>query len=602
VSLLTEKRSHYCGDLRAGDAGKTVLLKGWIHRRRDHGGLYFIDLRDRTGLIQIVLDPQTLGQKAFDDAHALRDEFVLAIRGNVAPRDPEAVNPKIPTGEIEIRATELEILHPSEPTPFKIDEFHETNEEIRLRYRYLDLRRPEMQRNFMLRSRSYQAVRQFLADEGFVEFETPILTKSTPEGARDFLVPSRLTAGTFYALPQSPQLFKQLLMVAGYDRYFQIARCFRDEDFRANRQPEFTQIDIEMSFITVEDIIEVMERLVAALWKHALGIDVSLPFPRISYDESMLRYGSDKPDRRFGLEIHDVTSIIRQGCEFKIFNQLLAEGAVVRAICLPGGGEKYSNTALKPDGEFNVRAQRECGVKGIAWFRVKEGGALESSIVKFFPESTLAALRTEMGAFPGDMIFMVADQPKPAADACGRLRLLLGRDNGLIPEGAWAFSWVLDFPLLEWDAEEKRWTACHHPFTAPRWEDLGKIESDPGAVRAQAYDLALNGEEIGGGSIRIHRRDIQEIVFRAIGLTPEDAQRKFGFLLEALAFGAPPHGGLAFGFDRLMMLILGEDSIRNVIPFPKTQSGVCLMTQAPSEVDARQLRDLHIRTIGTQQK
>jgi len=597
TTLLTQKRSMYCGEVRKSNLGQTLVLKGWVHRRRDHGGLIFIDLRDRTGLCQVVLNPEGLGPDRFAEAHSLRDEYVLAVRGEVVARSPETVNPKLPTGEIEVVVAEWEVLNPAQLTPFKIDEYQTVNEEKRLQYRFLDLRRPEMQRNFVMRSKAYQAIRRFLSDEGFIEFETPILTKSTPEGARDFLVPSRMMPGGFYALPQSPQLFKQLLMVAGYDKYFQIARCFRDEDFRANRQPEFTQIDVEMSFITVDDLIDVMERMVAALWKDTLGIDLSLPFRRMPYAEAMLTYGSDKPDLRFGLEISDVTDILTQGCEFKVFTDIVGKGGVIRAIRLPGGGSKYSNTALKPDGDFNKRAQRECSVKGIAWFRVKEDASLESGIAKFFPADTLAALRDRMAAQPGDMIFMIADQLPLAAEAMGRLRLLLARDNDLIPADRWEFCWVVDFPLLEWDPLEKRWVACHHPFTAPKWEDLPLLESDPGKVHAQAYDLALNGEEIGGGSIRIHRGDIQAQVFKTIGLTEAEAKTKFGFLLDALSFGAPPHGGIAFGLDRLMMLILGEDSIRSVIPFPKTQSGLCIMTQAPSEVDGRQLKELHLRVI-----
>lgn len=597
-SLLTAPRTGYCGDFRKSDLGRTVVLKGWVHSRRDHGGLIFVDLRDRTGIIQIVLNPAALGPEMFKQAHVLRDEYVLAVEGEVIPRSPETINPKLPTGEIEVKVVRWELLNPSQPIPFKLDEYQTVNEEMRLRYRYLDLRRPEMQRNFIVRSQACQSMREFLSREGFIEFETPILTKSTPEGARDFLVPSRLSAGAFYALPQSPQLFKQLLMVAGYDRYFQIARCFRDEDFRANRQPEFTQVDIEMSFITADDLIAIMERLIASLWKDTLGVEIPLPMRRMNYDEAMLRYGSDKPDLRFGLEIRDVTEVIRGGCEFKVFNTVLEKGGVVRAICLPGGAKNYSNTTLKPDGEFFVRVQRECGIKGFAWFRVLESGALESGITKFFPETTLASLRDALGAKPGDIMFLIADQASVAAQACGRMRLMLGKDHDLIPADRWEFCWIVDFPMFEWDAEEKRWAACHHPFTAPKWEDVDAVESDPGRVRAQAYDLALNGEEIGGGSIRIHRRDIQETVFRALGLSAEQAQSKFGFLLEGLSFGAPPHGGIAFGFDRLMMLILGEDSIRNVIPFPKTQSGICLMTQAPGPVDEKQLRDLHIRVAA----
>ncbi len=595
--LSEAKRSFYCSELRKTDIGKEVVLKGWVHTRRDHGGIIFVDLRDRTGLCQVELDPQTMPGEHFAQAHSLRSEFVLAVKGKVVPRPEGTVNPKLATGEVEVKANEFEILNTSAPLPFKLDEYTHVGEEARLRYRYLDLRRPEMQRIVITRSKFYRIVRDFLDDNCFIEVDTPILTKSTPEGARDFLVPSRLSAGHFYALPQSPQLFKQLLMVAGYDKYFQIARCFRDEDFRANRQPEFTQIDIEMSFITPDDLFDVMERMMKAIFNGILDHDIKIPFRRIPFAGAMLKYGSDKPDLRFGLEIKDVTDVFKKGCDFRVFTDVIENNGVIRTLCVPGGAEKVSNTQLKPGGAV-PKVASVYGAKGVAWFKV-EGNPPQpvSTISKFFAPETLADLSSKVDAKTGDLILLVADKPEVAAESMGQLRLWLGRELNLINQDAIELAWIVDFPLFEYDAKEKRWSPTHHPFTSPLPEDIDLIENDPASVRARAYDIVLNGEEIGGGSIRIHRSDVQEKVFRAIGIGPEEAKAKFGFLLEALSYGAPPHGGIAFGVDRIMMILMKLDSIRDVIPFPKTQTGLCLLTDAPSEVDARQLRELHIKTL-----
>ncbi|MBN1900172.1 aspartate--tRNA ligase, partial [Candidatus Sumerlaeota bacterium] len=563
--------------------GQDIVLKGWVHSRRDHGSIIFIDLRDRAGLCQVELDPKNMDKEEFLHAHALRSEFVIAVQGKVRERPEGTVNPKLPTGEVELKADHFEILNPSAPLPFKIDEYAHVGEETRLRYRYLDLRRPEMQKIIITRSTLYRIVRNFLHDNGFIEIDTPILTKSTPEGARDFLVPSRLSPGHFYALPQSPQLFKQILMVAGYDKYFQIARCFRDEDFRANRQPDFTQIDIEMSFVTPEDIFEPMERLCKAIFEGILERPVTIPFRRIPYAEAMLKYGSDKPDLRFDLEIRDVSEVFKTGCEFKVFNEILEKGGVIRALCVPGGAAKISNTQLKPGGAL-PKVASDFGAKGLAWFKMEgEPATPTSTITKFFAPETLSALAEKTEARAGDLIMIVSDKEKVAATVMGQLRLWLGNELALIDPDALEFAWIVDFPLLEYDDREKRWSPAHHPFTSPMPEDIPLLETDPGKVRARAYDLALNGEEIAGGSIRIHSSDVQEKAFKAIGITSEQAMAKFGFLLEALSFGAPPHGGIAFGVDRLMMILMKRDSIRDVIPFPKTQTGLCLMTHAPSD-------------------
>lgn len=589
--LATKRRTHYCGELRRNNIGAVVLLKGWVHRRRDHGGLIFIDLRDRTGLCQVVLNPETMNRDDFDKAHALRNEYVLAIEGHVNARPEGTVNPHIATGEIEVRVSIFESLSPAAPLPFRLDEYTNINEDVRLRYRYLDLRREEMQCTILTRAKLYSIVRNYLNAEGFIEVETPILTKSTPEGARDFLVPSRLSPGHFYALPQSPQLFKQLLMVAGFDKYYQIARCFRDEDFRANRQPEFTQIDIEMSFIQPDDLFTVIEGMMQAIYRDICGIAVPAPFPRLPYREAMLKYGTDKPDMRFGMTIKDITDLVAQGCEFQVFNDVIKNGGSIRGICVPGGS-KISRKQLDDLTAF-ISAY---GAKGLTWFRVTNEG-LSSPVAKFFTSEKLKALTDRMEAKPDDLLLFVADNEKVVCDALANLRLKLGKDLSLIDQQKQAFVWIIDFPLLMWDETEKRYVAAHHPFTSPVPEDIPSLETAPEKVRALAYDLALNGEEIGGGSIRIHRPDVQEKVFRAIGISPEEGQKRFGFLLEALSFGAPPHGGIAFGFDRILMILLGEQSIREVIAFPKTQSGLCPLTGAPSDVDDGQLRALYIKTL-----
>jgi len=603
AGLGETSRSCYCGEPRSAQVGQTLVLKGWVHHRRDHGELIFIDLRDRSGLCQVVLDPSGMEVAQFNAAHALRSEYVIAVKGEIAPRIDGTVNPNLPTGEIEMKVSEFEVLNTSRPVPFKLDEYAQVTEDIRLRFRYLDLRRPEMQRNVILRSKVSSAVREYLDREGFLEIETPILNKSTPEGARDFLVPSRLLQGEFYALPQSPQIFKQILMVAGYDKYYQIARCFRDEDLRANRQPEFTQIDIEMSFITPEDIYRSMEGMMKHVFKVAKDYDVATPFPRIGWGEAMLKYGSDKPDLRFGLEIHELTDIIREGgCDFRVFNTVLESGGVLRAFRVPGGGQMYSTTQLKPEGELN-KTVRTYGAGGMAWFRVEQEsesapGGLNSNIVKFFKAETLAAVRTNLGAEVGDLILMVADQADVAAVSLGQLRLKVARENDLIDRSHPSFCWVTDFPLFEYDSKTKEYQPSHHPFTMPHVEDLVALEKgDLGGVRAYAYDLALNGEEVGGGSIRIHRPEIQSLVFRTLGIDEATAQAKFGFLLDALQYGAPPHGGVAFGLDRLMMILLDESSIREVIPFPKTQTGACLMSGAPSAVTTDQLQELSLEML-----
>ena len=603
--LESQRRSCYCGDVRTGHIGQQIILKGWVQNHRDHGGVYFVDLRDRSGLVQVVFDPEELPAEAFERATRLHYEDVLAVRGTVRHRPEGTVNPRLKTGEVEVLLSDYAILSESAPLPFPIDEFTQSAEDLRLRYRYLDLRRPRMQQTLIERARVNGIIRRALDAEGFIEIETPVLTRSTPEGARDFLVPSRLNPGTFYALPQSPPLFKQLLMVAGMDRYYQIVRCFRDEDLRANRQPEFTQLDIEMAFVTPDELFEIMERMLTAVFRDVKGIDLKTPFDRMTYAEAMNRYGSDKPDRRFKLELHDITAAVRAGgCEFKVFVDLLGQGGVLRALVVPGGGEKFSNTQLKPGGELPTFAERH-GARGLAWFRtVQDDSAvrLESSISKFFDAACQARIIEATGAGAGDLILIVADQPIASAQALGQLRLKLGRDLGLIPNDEFNFCWITDFPLLEWNADEKRWFSMHHPFTMPHPEDWDKLESDPGAVRSLAYDLALNGEELGGGSIRIHRRDLQERAFRALGIGEDEARMKFGFLMDAFQYGAPPHGGIAFGMDRLMMLLLGLDSIRDVIAFPKTQTGACLMTSAPAEVDEAQLRELSIRSTARKEK
>jgi aspartyl-tRNA synthetase len=603
-TAATARRTCPCGDIRPGHVGTNVVLKGWVHRRRDLGGIVFADLRDRAGIVQLRFDPDRLDAPTVEAVHGLRNEFCIAVRGTVAQRPEGTENANLASGTVEVVVDELVVLSRSKPLPFQVDEFDNTGEDIRLRHRFLDLRREGMQRNMRIRHLATQATRRFLVEEGFWEFETPILTKATPEGARDFLVPSRLEPGNFYALPQSPQLFKQLLMMSGYDRYFQIARCFRDEDLRANRQPEFTQIDLEMSFVDVDDVIDVCERLVARIWKECIGVDVPTPMPRMTYHEAMLRYGSDKPDLRFGMEIIDLTDSLRTGCNFQVFNTIVKQKGVVRALRFENGSAHLSNTDLRPESKFSKQVNRDTGIRAYAWFKVDEDGKLSSNISKFFEDEALARIASATGAKPGDVLFMVAGtDAKVVAEQTGRLRLLLGHEFGLVDKALWKFVWIVDFPGFEWNADEKRWDPLHHPFTSFLDEDLEKLGTEhQGRIRSKAYDLAVSGEELGGGSIRIHRSDVQERVFSAIGITPEEAAEKFGFLLEALQYGCPPHGGLAFGLDRIVMLLTGEDSIRGVIPFPKTQTGTCPLTNAPGPVSEAQLKELAIRTVAKKDK
>ncbi|MDB5349778.1 MAG: aspartyl-tRNA synthetase [Planctomycetota bacterium] len=582
------KRTHTCGDLGAEHAGQTVILNGWVDTRRDHGGLVFIDLRDRYGLTQVVFDPDS-GQALMDAAHDLRSEYVIGVKGTVARRYHGKENPKLKTGAIEVQATELEVFTRTETPPFEITGGSEPNEELRLSHRYLDLRRPEMQRILLLRHQMLQVMRRTMSDQNFVEIETPILGRSTPEGARDFLVPSRVHAGHFYALPQSPQLYKQILMVAGYDRYFQIARCFRDEDLRANRQPEFTQLDVEMSFVEFEDVIGTMEHVVAALAKELTGETLTLPLPRIEYHDAMERYGVDRPDYRFGMELKDLGDLAGR-TEFKVFSQALEAGGRVRGLCAPGGGEKYTRKDL----DALTESIKPLGAKGLVWIKV-EAETFTGPTAKFFPPDVQAAMRERFDAKTGDLILIVADTQSVTSQALSTLRIRLGAELKLYDPKTFHYSWIVKFPLFGWDAEENRFVAEHHPFTMPLPADLHLLDTEPGKVRAQAYDLVVNGEECGGGTIRCHDPIIQSKIFALLGLSTEEANEKFGFLLNALKFGAPPHGGIALGVDRMVMLYAGLSNIRDCIAFPKTAKGTDLMTGAPGTVDPRQLRELHVK-------
>ncbi|WP_342525311.1 aspartate--tRNA ligase [Chryseomicrobium sp. FSL W7-1435] len=585
------KRTHECGKVEKQAIGQQVELIGWVQKRRDLGGLIFVDLRDRTGIVQVVFNPD-FSQEAIIKAEKLRSEFLITVKGTVVARDERQINKNMETGEVEVQVTELEVINEAKTPPFAIENQTDVNEDVRLKHRYLDLRRPVMYDTFKMRSDITKTVRNFLADEDFLEVETPILTKSTPEGARDYLVPSRVHEGEFYALPQSPQLFKQMLMVSGFERYFQIARCFRDEDLRADRQPEFTQIDMEMSFMSMDEIIELNERLMKQVMKDVKGIDVTTPFQRMDYQEAMARFGSDKPDVRFGLELQDLEAIAKDS-EFGVFKNAIAGGGQVKGIAVKGAAADYSRKDIDALGEFAARY----GAKGLAWLKVEEDG-VKGPIAKFFPEEKGTALIEAMQAEAGDLLLFVADKSNVIADALGALRMKFGKERNLIDHSQFAFLWVINWPLFEYDAELGRYFAAHHPFTRPFDEDADKLETDPASVRAQAYDLVLNGFELGGGSLRIYEREMQEKMFRTLGFSDEEAKEQFGFLLEAFEYGTPPHGGVAFGLDRLVMLLAGRTNLRDTIAFPKTASASCVLTDAPSPVSESQLKDLHVSVIS----
>jgi len=588
-------RSCGCGRVTEKDCGKELTLAGWVNTRRDHGGLIFIDLRDRSGIVQVVMSPQ-YGEDAFHKAEDVRSEYVLAIRGIVRERSPETVNPKMQTGKIEVVVSEMRVLNKAKTPPFYVEDGIDVDETVRLKHRYIDLRRPEMQRNLIMRHKIVHEMRQFLDAHDFLEVETPILTKSTPEGARDYLVPSRVNPGKFYALPQSPQLFKQLLMVSGLERYFQIARCFRDEDLRADRQPEFTQLDIELSFEDQDFILDLMEHMMQRIFKNVLNVDIQIPFKRITWDDAMNLYGSDKPDLRFDMHFYDISDLLRD-TGFKVFRNVLDNGGIVKAITVKGD-------AAIPRRELDglVDYVGNYGAKGLAWIGLNKDGSLKCQITKFLGEDKIREIGKFCEAENGDLILIIADKPKVVAQALGELRLEMARRMNLIDENEFCFRWVTDFPMFEYSEEDKRWVAEHHPFTAPRDEDVQYLLTDPSKVYAKAYDMVLNGVEAGGGSLRIYQEELQEKVFKTIGITHEEAQEKFGFLLDAFRYGAPPHAGIALGLDRLVMLMLRLGSIRDVIAFPKTQSAIDQMTQAPSEVVDMQLKELHIRVDVKKEK
>ncbi len=578
-------RSHRCTEVSNQNIGETVTVMGWVQKRRNLGSLIFIDLRDRSGILQIVFNEESVGKEGYEKAERLRSEYVIAVTGKVEKRSA-AVNESLKTGDIEVIATDIRILSEAETPPFQIEENSQTKDEVRLKYRYLDLRRPDIQKNLMLRSKVAYLMRDFMAKEGFLEIETPMLCKSTPEGARDYLVPSRVHPGHFYALPQSPQLYKQLLMCSGYDRYFQIARCFRDEDLRADRQPEFTQADMELAFVDVEDVLDVNERLLKYIFKEAIGVDVTLPLPRMPWQEAMDRFGSDKPDTRFGMELCDVSKVV-EGCGFSVFTGALENGGSVRGINAKGQAGMPRKKIDKL-----VEFAKGYGAKGLAYLAVNEDGTYKSSFAKFMTEDELKALVSAMQGEPGDLLLFAADKNKIVWNVLGALRLELAKELDLLDPNQYNFLWVTEFPLLEWSDEENRFMAMHHPFTMPMEEDWDKIDSDPGSVRAKAYDIVLNGTELGGGSVRIHQDDIQEKMFEVLGFTKERAHEQFGFLLDAFKYGVPPHAGLAYGLDRLVMHMVHADSIRDVIAFPKVKDASCLMTQAPGIVDKKQLEEL----------
>ncbi|MDR1663060.1 MAG: aspartate--tRNA ligase [Endomicrobium sp.] len=586
------KRNSYCGYVREDNIGKDIVVCGWVHSRRDHGGVIFIDLRDREGLLQIVFQPEN--KEVFKIAEGLRSEYVVSVKGLVRKRPEGTLNCNMRTGSIELVVSEVEILNTCSELPFEISDYREISEELRLKYRYLDLRRPNFQKNFIIRHKVANEIRNFLNDESFLEVETPFLTKSTPEGARDFLVPSRLHHGSFFALPQSPQLFKQILMVSGFDKYYQITRCFRDEDLRADRQLEFTQIDIEMSFVEEDDVMGVIERMLSRVFKNVLNIEIKMPFKRISHAEAMLCYGSDKPDTRFEMKIKDFSTELKE-CGFSVFSSVISNGGVIRGLCIPKGAF-FSRSEIDRFANF----VGEYGAKGLAWMKITEFGA-ESNIVKYFKNEEIKIIISKLEAKSGDLIVFLADEEKIVVQGLGALRLKMGKELGLIEKSKFNFLWVVDFPLMEWDKEEQRWQALHHPFTSPQQQDLASLNNEnAGIAKAKAYDVVLNGIELGGGSIRIHRSDVQKRIFNILNISDESAKEKFGFLLDALTYGAPPHGGLALGFDRMCALMIGKDSIREVIAFPKTQKALDPLSNAPVPVSEKQLKELGVQIVVKQ--